>query len=107
MTSNDPSSANNGDPEDAEKSPRSLKKTSSRQRRAFQAAAQAAEHRGSPQTGPSASEGIETGNLEKWATDSGKIVPSKRFNSLRVASDHTSEHKVFHDKERDRALKHT
>ena len=91
----------------SDESPRPLSETTSRQRRAFQAASQAADHRGSTPTSNSASKGIETGNLEKWATDSGKIIPAERFNNLHVASDHTSEHKVFHDEKRDRALKHT
>lgn len=90
-----------------DESPRSFQETSSRQRRAFQVAARAADHRGSTPTGDPTSKGIETGNLEKWAADSGQIVPTSRFNNLRIVSDSTSEHKVFHDKKHDRALKHT
>lgn len=90
-----------------DESPRTLQEAPSRQRRAFQAAAQAADHRGSAPTGHSASEGIETGNLKKWAADAGKIIPATFFQGHRLASNHTSEHKVFHDKEHDRALKHT
>lgn len=90
-----------------DESPRPFEKTASRQRRAFQAAAQAADHRGSAPTGDSTSDGIETGNLEKWAADSGQIVSASRFCDLRIVSQSTSEHKVFHDKEHDRALKHT
>lgn len=60
---------------------------------AFDAAKSDLCHPGSG-TGTSASERVETGNLEAWAVREGKVIPPESFEHLPLVSNSTSEHEV-------------
>ncbi len=84
-----------------------IQSSSGDQREAFQIAAQAAFGSGDPHPSEATPGGIEARNLESWARSQRQIVEAARFESLLLISNRTSEHKVFHCKDTDRAIKHT
>ncbi|MCU0797530.1 MAG: HAD family hydrolase [Akkermansiaceae bacterium] len=77
------------------------------EQRAFECAAQAIAGRDSAGAGDPASFGIEIGNLESWARETGALIPCDEVDRLPLVSNHTSEHEVFYRQHDDRAIKRT
>jgi hypothetical protein len=77
------------------------------QQRAFERTAQAVAGRDRACSGDPASFGIEIGNLESWARETGTLIPCDEVDRLPLVSNHTSEHEVFYRQHDDRAIKRT
>jgi hypothetical protein len=74
------------------------------QQRAFERAAQAVAGRDRACAGDPASFGIEIGNLESWARETGALIPCDEVDRLPLVSNHTSEHEVFYRQHEDRIV---
>lgn len=77
------------------------------QSRSFGEAAEAAEYRGSAESGEASSERSIGRKLAGWAERKGRLVSVKEIEALSSVSDYTSEHTVYYRPEDDRIVKVT
>jgi len=75
--------------------------------RTFEDAARAIDCRTSEKASEGAPFGSQTGDVEVWANEHGKLIPDHYFHGLEVVSDCTSEHKVYLRQSDRRAVKKT